>query len=585
MKIKRGFQYFNKQIQLLKEDFSSLGGDEINAEKLIERSLKLLEETNRRIHELERKYEFAKNSDSSGDSSDMSKRMQTEEALRKSEQKLKELVAGQIAELKLINEALKKEIEERVRAEKDIKKSEAKFKGVFNSMVDVFSRSDIDGKCVMISPSIYKLLGYRPEEIIGNNLADFYARPEQRKEVVHKLKQSRKVENFEIDIVRKDGEIITVSTNAKIYYNQNGESLGIEGVFRDITEQKRAESEHDKLFNFSFDLLCIAGFDGYFKELNPAWEKMTGFTIEELKAKPFIEFIHKDDRAKTQQEIQELLKGGHSFNFENRYLTKGGDILHLSWTATPILENNLMYCIARDISEQKASERKVLEHQERLRDLTHELTISEEKIRKQIAADLHDHVGQMLASSRMQLSRITDFENNPEITKRINSVSQVLLKASKATRAAIFDLSPPQLSELGLSAAVHDWMKEQVEKKHRIQTSVTGDWQEAGLDEISSILLFRSIKELATNVVKHAGASHLNVECKTKGRQVDITVMDDGIGFDFKPELLKIKSQRYGLFSIQERIADLGGELIVNSEIGKGSKIKMTIPLKNNTSS
>ena len=92
------------------------------------------------------------------------------------------------------------------------------------------------------------------------------------------LKKSNKVENFEIDLLHKDGGIITVSANLKLYYDNSGKLLGVESLFRDITAQKKAQSEHDKLFNVSFDLLCIAGMDGYFKVLNPAWEKATGYT-------------------------------------------------------------------------------------------------------------------------------------------------------------------------------------------------------------------------------------------------------------------------------------------------------------------
>ena len=101
-------------------------------------------------------------------------------------------------------------------ADNQLRESEERFRGIFNSMEDVFSRSDMEGKCVLISPSIFNLIGYRPEEIIGKSLADFYARPAQRFEIIQKLKHSGKVENFEIDIVKKDGEVITVSLSTFI---------------------------------------------------------------------------------------------------------------------------------------------------------------------------------------------------------------------------------------------------------------------------------------------------------------------------------------------------------------------------------
>ena len=97
-------------------------------------------------------------------------------------------------------------------ADNKIKESEEKFRIDFESMTDVFTRSDIEGKCVLVSPSIYKLTGYKPEEVIGKNFADFYADPKQRNEIVNELKSTKDVINFEIDIVRKDGKLISLSS-------------------------------------------------------------------------------------------------------------------------------------------------------------------------------------------------------------------------------------------------------------------------------------------------------------------------------------------------------------------------------------
>ena len=230
-----------------------------------------------------------------------------------------------------------------------------------------------------------------------------------------------------------------------------------------------------------------------------------------------------------------------------------------------------------NITKQKRAELQIQEYQQRLKDLANQLTISEENIRKQIAVDLHDDVGQLLASSRMQLARVIDLEENPELEIRIKNVSQALLKAVQATREAIFNLSPPQLSEIGLYAAVHDWMKEQVEKKHNIHTHITGEGI-YHLDAKNKVLIFRSIKELIMNVVKHARAKRLMVEFITKKDMLEITVQDDGIGFNYNPDQVELKSN-YGLFSVQERMSDLGGSLIIDSVDDKGTKAKLLIPL------
>jgi len=125
-------------------------------------------------------------------------------------------------------------------------------------------------------------------------------------------------------------------------------------------------------------------------------------------------------------------------------------------------------------------------------------------------------------------------------------------------------------------------MKDQIERKHGIQTSMSGYEEKIGLNKNCGILLFRSIKELLINVIKHAKAEQINVDFYVNANLLEIIVADNGIGFDYKSEFLSIKNQSYGLFSIQERISGLGGELKIDSKSGKGTKIKMSIPISEN---
>jgi two-component system, sensor histidine kinase and response regulator len=120
-----------------------------------------------------------------------------------------------------------------------------------------------------------------------------------------------------------------------------------------FAERQNAEDELATLFRMSRDMLCIAGFDGYFRRLNPAWEATLGFTTEELMARPYIELIHPDDRRPSIAEARKVAAGGPAVLFENRYGCKDGSYRWLSWNAIALEQAGLFYCTVRDVTEQK----------------------------------------------------------------------------------------------------------------------------------------------------------------------------------------------------------------------------------------
>ncbi|HKO47173.1 MAG TPA: PAS domain S-box protein [Polyangiaceae bacterium] len=122
------------------------------------------------------------------------------------------------------------------------------------------------------------------------------------------------------------------------------------------------ELDEERFFDLSIDMLCYLDFSGYFKRLNPAWERTLGFTREELMSRPFIEFVHPDDRERTLNQNAAVRDGGKALGFENRYLCKNGTYKWLRWNAAPDAASHVIYSVARDITEAKLAE----EERERL---------------------------------------------------------------------------------------------------------------------------------------------------------------------------------------------------------------------------
>ena len=109
----------------------------------------------------------------------------------------------------------------------------------------------------------------------------------------------------------------------------------------------------ERFFTYAVDLLCIAGTDGYFKRVNPAFERALGFTAQELQARPFVEFIHPDDRSETVAEVGKLATGEPTLSFENRYRCRDGSYRYLQWTSYPEAATGLLYAVARDVTESR----------------------------------------------------------------------------------------------------------------------------------------------------------------------------------------------------------------------------------------
>jgi signal transduction histidine kinase len=210
-----------------------------------------------------------------------------------------------------------------------------------------------------------------------------------------------------------------------------------------------------------------------------------------------------------------------------------------------------------------------------------ELTITEEQERRRIAAELHDNAAQSLAFARMQLvSAEKDVAGTPAAEK-LSDLSQLLKDSLHQIREVLLDLSSPALHEIGLAAALSEWLEEQAGRRHSLQTAFVDETDSPSLTHDTRAMLYRNVRELLTNVIKHADAKKVAVRMESSENELRIIVEDDGRGFD--PEVV---SQRpsgegaFGLFSIRERMFDMGGSLEIISAPEKGCKAVLCVPLE-----
>jgi signal transduction histidine kinase len=225
-----------------------------------------------------------------------------------------------------------------------------------------------------------------------------------------------------------------------------------------------------------------------------------------------------------------------------------------------------------------------LDYQDKLRSLASELSLVEERGKRRIAVEMHDHFGQDLALSRLKLEEIKSSLPCGEFTEELDKISTKLKQNIKSLRSLTFELCSPTLYELGFEKAVNEWLTERIQKECGIETEFNRIGQLEPLDEDISIVLFQVVRELLINVIKHAQASFVKVTTEKKDNEIKVIVQDNGAGFDpCAISLATKKSGQLGLFSVRERIGYLGGKVEIESAPGSGSRITIILPLKSVT--
>ncbi len=213
-----------------------------------------------------------------------------------------------------------------------------------------------------------------------------------------------------------------------------------------------------------------------------------------------------------------------------------------------------------------------------LRSLASELALTEERQRRHIAAGIHDEISQTLAFSKLQLEGLRAAAASEEEAASLGEVVGMLARVLQYTRDLTFDISPPILYQVGFYAAI-EWLGERMSKQHGYSVTVTADDQPREIGEDARIVLFQGVREILTNVAKHAQASEVTIDIARHGQEKWVVVQDNGVGFDASKPMVGGVTGGFGLFDISERLAHLGGRLSISSTPGQGSTFTLTAPL------
>ncbi len=235
----------------------------------------------------------------------------------------------------------------------------------------------------------------------------------------------------------------------------------------------------------------------------------------------------------------------------------------------------------QDITERLEAEKQVLLYQEQLRALTSEVIRVEENERRKLATELHDSIGQILAFLKIELGSFQSELKDTELFNTIRNLRQQVEKAVQQTRTLTFEMSPPELYTLGLNFALEE-LAHRFEVERNLTCNVDICDNSYSLDDQTKIILYRSVRELLVNTAKHANATNVKIAVDRTDDNIEIIIEDDGQGFDISclDKTQKTKFNGFGLFSIDERLKQMGGNLIIQSEKSKGTKVIISAPLR-----
>jgi PAS domain S-box-containing protein len=333
--------------------------------------------------------------------------------------------------------------------------------------------------------------------------------------------------------------------------------------------------------------------NGVIEEINLVASEMLGAERSRLVRVPLLAMVDSHDRKAFLRHLLACRTRRATMSTELRLRPRGGNaalpVLLRTWTTVSRHDTGdgrgyEFRSALLDLTERHRAQEQEAVYRERLRSLSSELSLAEERERRRIAIEIHDDISQALAMAKMKLDASARMPLDPQVRRTLEAVSTVVDEVLGRTRSLTFELSPPVLHELGFEPAL-EWLAEQTERRYGLPVSV--DLQEDGksLPHETAVLLFQAVRELLVNVVKHSEARRAAVRVRRADGEIHVVVEDDGRGLPVvKPPIEPpghgaSHGGGFGLFSIRTRLEYLGGGVTLESKPGDGLRVTLSAPL------
>ncbi len=487
------------------------------------------------------------------------------------------------------NLAIARDITEKKKIEEAIRASEETRRLIMSSALDAIVCINMKGVITVWTPQAEKLFGWKEAEAIGMTLTETII-PEK-----YKKRHEKGFKHYldtgvgpvlnriiEIAALNKTGEEFPIELS--IIPIKQGESELFCAFIRDITEKKKAEIElrlneekYRTLVEQAIDAIALYDANGVLLDVNTGSVNLLGYTKEELIGMS-LKNILTDDEIKSNPVQYELLREGKSTIKQRRMRRKDGTIVETEVRSQQFPDGRFLSVI-RDLTERIEAEKELAASYEDIRKLTGHIQNIREEERTGIAREIHDELGQQLTVLKMDVSwlRKKIGPTDEAVALKLNDLITMLDETVKTVRRISSALRPSLLDDLGLVAAM-EWQLGEFEKRSGIATSFTNAGEDLHLPDLIKTALFRIFQESLTNIARHSNAARVTVAITIGNGKLIMSIADNGKGFD-KQKVAEKKT--LGILGMKERIAMIGGEYEIKSELGKGTEVLVQIPLKN----
>ncbi|BDQ02916.1 PAS domain S-box protein [Ignavibacterium sp.] len=502
-------------------------------------------------------------------------------------------------------QGLVRDISERKHAEDILKQSEERFRAFFNSDVIGTFYGDLNGNVFSANDEFLRILGLTKEDIVNEKIRiQNFTPPEYftlDEENIRSAVVIGSCHPYEKQFIKKNGERIWVLVGFVVVGNKRDEILG---YALDLTKLKETEENYKRLYIENEELLqrlqlhleriplayLIIDKDFKIKFFNPEAEKIFGYTNKEVKGKDPYEFlIPESSKPLVEEKRKRWILGDMNANGINENITKDGRIILCEWYNTPILDENgnLVEVISMgiDVTEREKSKEELIKSEQKLRALASHLQSVREEERAAIARELHDELGQILTSVKMNLMMMTKqvIQEDESFDKtifenEIQSMNEMIEHSVRRLKKLISELRPEVLDNLGLIPAV-EWLVEQFISRSGIKVNYSPKIKNIDLPKDKQLNIYRIIQESLTNVLRHSQANEINLNIFESDNNICIEIKDNGRGFSLD-KLDPLHS--IGITGMKERALTFGAKLKIESLPGSGTSVLLSVPKNNN---